>query len=712
MLRKAFILMMVLVLACSVCLGEAAESASDTSVEESSGGITADIFLNPSVDFSGEGEPEVASFDFWQGHIGNIAFALPGMPATCIREGSMEECWNDSMVAWGHCAHDHMEYEFRTADIAPWIDSLQKAYPEDDPAMLRYEALYGYANAMIERANGQTGKPGVNPATDMMLFSYTYPDTPGRTYWAKCYLDGTQAVVLYMGECEHCEEAMNRFTKMTEEEREKRFSGEPYWLFYHGVSLTFPSKPYIYEKEGRASLTCLADDFTRIITQYINVGLTLNSDNTEEIEKCLQSDAEEMMDSIGGGTLLDGSLSGESGEWIYEFTFLLDDAQNGNYPDAFTWRGWVYYSEAGIWRLMCNDTETGRAFMDSIGEVTDATINARYRIVNITLPAEARKEDGSPASLGQFIKDLTTLLQADEDDGTFDESFVTFGDAMWCNGHWVRTVMFQAADLIALLFMSSDKEDALINEIHVIVGDSWNESALDVLASCCAEAAEGKADSALSLLRSNGGSDDGELFSWKGERYEAAQSFVDNESLPYHLMTVKALNPVPQENEPAEAESSFFADPAGTVKEFRDRWYRLNWNVYSGQFSLHHEDPMAAEDGTIHHLSTFGDSTAVMLVTESEDSSSGIVCAQVYSMSGDMQQTFLGGCMALASLTQMPDEQYYLMTMMLLEYPLWGDLKEMLPVAGWNGKQLVLDEFEYNGNYIPTAYILDLPVQE
>jgi len=212
----------------------------------------------------------------------------------------------------------------------------------------------------------------------------------------------------------------------------------------------------------------------------------------------------------------------------------------------------------------------------------------------------------------------------------------------------------------------------------------------------------------VKMLRNTEKKKNGGNFQWKGERYEAVESFVDN-SMPYHLMTIKALKPSELEHIPEEKENSnAFAEPISSIKQFRDWWYRLNWNINNGQFWLGHMEPHENEDGTVLWITAFGDTTAVALTTESVNESSGIIKANVYNMDGNMQQTFLGGLMTLAALTDMPDEQYLLMTMMLMEHPLWEDLLELNPVASWNGKQLVLADVEYNGEIVPTAYILDM----
>ena len=696
MLRRFLILLMVLIMVCSACLGEAADVEPET-------GATDVAEETP------EEDKNLASFDSWQTRIGNVVVALPGIPTACVQEGDWETYWNNSVYVWGNCVYDNMDYQLRTADIGPWIEDMVKLYPEEDPDQLRVMALINFADVQITNVNGTMNEQvGVDWDMEMTLRTYICPDTPDVTYYAMAILDGTQATALYMGDCDHLEEAYMRFRKLTEEELEARTGDNPCWLNFQGLPLTFPCEPFIIEKKGKYSLTCFAEDFTRIIVTYNNIGLTIGADSPEEMEPMMKKAVQSEIDKLDYGTILEGTVSGDESAWRYDFTFMMDNSYNEAHPEAFRWRGVLIYSANGIWLMICNDTETGRAFIDSMGEITDATIGARYRLSNSALEAAPRKKDSSPATLGQFVQDFASLLRVNEDGELLDEEFVTVGEAMLCDGKWMRTVMCQAADVLALLFVSSDEEDAVVNEIHVVVSDDYDEAVFDILASCCIEAAEGKTDTVVKLLRNVEKRKNGGNFRWKGERYEAIESFVDN-SMPYHLMTITALNPAELEHIPEEKENpEVFAEPVCSVKQFRDRWYRLNWNINNGQFTLYHLDPQDAGEGTMAWISYFGDSTTVGLSTESADVSSGIVKAKVYNMNGDMQQTFLGGLMTLAALTQMPDEQYYLMTMMLMEHPLWEDLLELYPVASWNGKQLVLAEGEYNGEFVPTAYILDM----
>ena len=101
-----------------------------------------------------------------------------------------------------------------------------------------------------------------------------------------------------------------------------------------------------------------------------------------------------------------------------------------------------------------------------------------------------------------------------------------------------------------------------------------------------------------------------------------------------------------------------------------------------------------------------------MLTAKTEDEDAGIVRVQVYNMNGNAPEASLGGLMALAAVTNMPDDQYMLLISMLQEKPTWQDQIDSLPVAGWGGKLMAVCEHEDDEGVIPAAYILDMPMAD
>lgn len=650
-------------------------------------------------------------FKCWHGCVGDISYSLPGMPIACVREDNWEEEWTDCIMIWGTCVYDNAEYQLRHADISAVIEGYQKAFPDKDDVWIKYNALYHFASGNIKAHDGETDTPKVDPEKQLMIFNYTYPDTPGSTYQAKCYLDGTRAVCLFMEECEHCDKAMSCLTRMTEDEQVKWVGRKPYMLNFFSIPMTFPHEPVIVEDDLSTCAICFADEYTRILAQFSHFGLTIDIDDLTEAEDCMKMLAERVMEALGGGTILEGKLSGDKTQWEYNYRFMVDNSFNTVVPEAFTWIGRIYCGESGICYLQCDDTETGQAWINSIGDTPRETFDSIIRMEGDILVAEPRKADASPATLRQFCKDFINLLKTDADDGLFFEDDSLIGDAIWSDGKWIRTFLCGYSDMFMTLSLSSDSLDAKINEIHVIVSKEQDESSFNILSSCCIQAAEGSADPALRMLKTKAAPKNNKNFTWTGKRYEASQSHPDNinDSLNY-LMSIKAHNPESLQREPGEwGMEDDYPVPAATISEFCSRWYRLNWNNYEGAFPLY-EITTVPLDGNIVHGFAFGDTTTVLLTTQTDDEDAGIIRAQVYNTKGNESETYLGGIMSLAAVTDMPDDQFILITAMLQEYPTWQDLTGLLPIAGWSGKLLTVTDIDTDGDIIPAAYILDMPL--
>ena len=690
MLRRTFILLTALMMLCSVCLGETADT------EERTLGYT-------------------SPFDCWQGRIGNIAFALPAMPTAVTHEVDVEGYWTDSIQFWGDCIFDGAEYQLRSADIAPWIEGYIKDNPEDDPRDCKYRALYSYAAMMLASYDGETSVPQVNDEEGLMTFTYTFADTPDSTYQAKCLIDGTLAVCLTMEDCDHTEEAMSRLVRMTDEEQAAWEERTPVTIDFYGIRILFPHEPLVTEQETLTSANCFADDYTRMIAQYYPIEAAI--DDPEEAKETMDMLAGHLIHAVGGGNILEGTekTSEANGYWTYDFAFLVDHVFNEYWPEDFTWLARVYFGEEGIWFFMCNNTDTGADWLAGIGDYYESSFDSLIRMDGDILNASPRAADGSPATLKQFCKELTGILQADTERGAVDPEAVMLGNAVWSDGQWVRVLQCGDPSLYyyMVLYLSSDTEDAVINELHIIAEE--NEVAKEcfpVMASCGIQAAEGSEDPAVTALREKEIQTD-DTFNWKGTRYEAELSYMTKGSHPYQLMTVKALQPASLEHEPGEWRiNQNFAVPAKTVSQFCEKWAALDNNVFGGTHQIDYKQIIPMDDMNYVHLLGFGSGTFIMLTTESEDEDTAIINARVISPAGNAPETYLGGVMTLAVITDMPAEQYVLLTMKLHEHPLWQDLCEMLPIAGWNGKLVVVCENETgeDDQTIPAAYIMDLPM--
>ena len=659
-------------------------------------------------------------FEVYRGTAGSFTFALPGLPTAVVHEFDMINLWQDGIQMWGECGNDGSEYQLRAADIQQGIEYFTGLNPKDSREKNNWRALYAFSSYYIDYQGGTAGTPVINAEDQSMIFHYTYPDAPGSTYTAKCLLDGSYAVCLLMEDCDHQERAFSELRQLTEEETEGLKNSQPYLLDFNGIPMTFPKEPTFLNVDNGSSAICFAEDYTRIIAQYVPIGLTLNMDQ-EEAADSLKMLAEKAMDIVGGGTVESGTASGDADLWKYEYTALLDSPYNTTFREEFLWIGRVYVGDSGIWYLMCNDTETGRAWLNSAGEASgkylaedlnsagETSLDLPWSYLSIELNAllaEERTDDGAPATLRQLMRGITEIQKDESFGGLFDD--VQIGDALFSNGQWVRTAVI-AYDAFALLFMSSEEETAVINEIHIIVNDEYDTEALGILSAGFAQAAEGEDYPELAAIRQGNSSRLPE--NWEGKRYRTKESHeAKGGSFDYWLLTMKAVYPETVQHIPEWTEEIAFDVPEKSVSDFRADWNRMDSNWYGGQFPLQTLDPQQADDGKFVHFFIFGDQTCIALTTDSEEENGLISKLQIYNLNDFPAQTFLGGLMALAIMTDMPEDEFIRMTLMLQEYPMWNDLLALDPVAGWKGKMLVLTGDEYNDQYVPNAYILDMTI--
>ena len=643
--------------------------------------------------------------EVFQGRVGNIGFALPGMPLV-IHEADVKDFWTDSTQLNGNCGIDGCEYQLHIADISPLIDTKNKENPDAAEGENQMAALLDYASFYIRYYDGAIEDVRSDPEQGLLTFRYSYPDSPGVSYSSKCYLANSTAVCLMAEECEHNEKALSLLKPMTQEERQAYLARTPDIIDFMGISMLFPYSPYVFtDDQGVTMAFCFAKDYTRIIAQYLPVSMDMELD-----EETMEKLAKRLAGTLGEEdiNILDGVLAGNEELRQYDFTFQ-SSLGNGEYLQE-KWDGRVYASESGIWYLLASDGEIAQQLMKSC-DLSAETPERSYSGLWVEAEAiQARERDPEPApsSLRPFLKDLRNLLESGEYHEIISADDLQLGNAFWSDGRWTRTLTIGSPELFAVLVMSSEEKNAVVNEIHIICGEEIDYRYGSYFSACCAKAAEGTAeDGTLDGFVHNAEPD--LTFAWTGKRYRADNAYVDRSDFHYYRMTVTAN--APADVRPVTGEWVFgqLTDSgAMTIQEFCDGWEQINQTLYANMFPLTAGETMQADDGQELHMLMFGDSSVITLVCN-PDGLERISGINIMNFEEFPPQTFLGGLLSLAVITRMPMDELVRMTLMLQEYPLWEDLNNMDPVAGWNGKALVLSDDEYNGQYIPIGYIVSFP---
>ena len=132
-----------------------------------------------------------------------------------------------------------------------------------------------------------------------------------------------------------------RCHKITEEEKKVLKNAQPYPTNFNGIPMTFPKEPIYLNVDNGSTAICFAEDYTRIVAQYVPIGLKLDMDQ-EEAADSLKMLAEKAMDIVGGGKVESGTASGDADLWEYEYTALLDSPYNTTFRDDLS-DGFGYY---------------------------------------------------------------------------------------------------------------------------------------------------------------------------------------------------------------------------------------------------------------------------------------------------------------------------------------------------------------------------------
>lgn len=643
--------------------------------------------------------------DVYQGRVDNIAFALPGIPWV-VHEVDFPDYWKDSTQMNGTCTVDGCEYQLHIADISPRIEVKKAENPKAADSENEMAALLDYASFYIVYYDGTVEDVQSIPEEGLLTFRYTYPDTPGATYSAKCYLTGSTAVCLMAEDCEHGNQALSRLKPMTQEERQAYLARTPDLLDFMGISMLFPCEPYVYtDDQNITTALCFAKDYTRIVARYIPVSISMEMD--EESMRLLAGRAAGLLGEEDAA-IQNGVLSGNEELWQYDFSFQTSLGHGDICPEQ--WDGRVFAGENGIWYLLASDGDIARELMKSCdlsADVPERSYSGLW-VKAEAVQAKERDPEPAPSTLRQFARDLVSLLNNGEYSDIISSEDLQIGNALWVDGQWTRTLAIGSSELFAVLIMSSEEKNASINEIHIICGENIDYRYGSWFSACCAKAAEGKAkDTVLDQYVDKAEPD--LSFTWTGKRYHANNAYVDRSEFHYYLMTVTAN--VPAESHPVTGDwvrGALADSDVMTVQEFCDGWEQINQTLSANMFPLTVGETLTAEDGQELHILSYGDSSEIMLVCN-PDGLEQISSIVVLNFEEFPPQTYLGGVFSLAVITRMPMDELVRMTMLLQEHPLWEDLYVMDPVVGWNGKALLLTDDVYDDQYLPLAYIVSFP---
>lgn len=304
--------------------------------------------------------------DLFRGRVGRVLFSLPPMPQR-IADQDYPGLWKNSVQLFGN-SMDGAEFQLRTADIGEWIEGYQKEWPDAEPMDWRVQALLGYALFMIRTYQGEYANVTAREEEGLVLveYSYTYPDSPGVEYRGKAILDGTLAVSLNGEVSPQMNQVFEQLKGLSVKEAEKLPPPTPKNWALGSLSAVFPDKVYESETNGSVITTCYGADFSLLVIQAFPLGVRLPELTGKALEDELVRLAEKvMLPNIQSETVYAPIVS-----LPVEDTMMLafESVNTVPYGEEYGQRflGRLYLGARGVYYVWAADTETGRAFMESL----------------------------------------------------------------------------------------------------------------------------------------------------------------------------------------------------------------------------------------------------------------------------------------------------------------------------------------------------------
>lgn len=312
--------------------------------------------------------------DIYSGVVGRIAFSLPNM-SIMLRDSDNEEVWTNSIQLAGHTLSGE-EFQFRTADISPWIEGFRQRMPGKTEQECRTLALFNFAGFFIKTGDGEMTNLVAyhEDGAEIVTYDYSYPDAPGVAYQGKAILWQTTAVYLGGAVCDQLTQALERLT-VVDEAQAQAFLQRPQDKRTIGIlTAQFPNQATTAGDDKAQVAVCFAADFTYSGIKYENVSVQLPATEEETKRELVKIAERYTLPAYTGETVMEPVLSYPAKDMA-----LLSFKTKSTYPYGEelgqSWLCRLYIGKQGFYLVDAADTKTGAAFMDSIAIAPAATQN-------------------------------------------------------------------------------------------------------------------------------------------------------------------------------------------------------------------------------------------------------------------------------------------------------------------------------------------------
>ena len=619
---------------------------------------------------------------FYTGVSGNVAFALPGTPEM-LSEADMQGHFSDSRQLVGACMEDEAEYQLRSGDIAGFIEGMREELAVQMPGatedVIRVNALMSYCFMIPGTYGAQVleANPHGSKETGWLWIDYTfvYPDTPDVTYYGKAMLAGTRATGIVMAECPHTQDVLDRLRFLTDEElaAEQAAMERETACSVHGLEMTFPREPVAYAIDGAELTGAFCADWSSLTVQYQPVSAAVDPED-EALQETLTGIARQRMLVPYGTEQVNDPVMTFPAKGIAQLDFTtVNESSLGPYGQPMRCR--LCIGGGGLWYIYAADTDTGRAFLDSM----------HFEDGEETRPAKTFPE---------FRDNLGALLP---------EGALVWADAICSDGEWVRAGVSLTADLGGVLvYADSSAEDAAVREVRILQMDGMNADTLALAELCVAALGGGavtlEAPAPEEAVQTAGG-------------VQVSVQHLDPEDSELVYDRVRLVpEEVPEKREeipwPGEVDVREFEN-GPTAAEFDERLARIRPLLLPDSIPV--EFVMAGgEPDAPFRAYRFGNS-AILLYLDGTEEDARINLAVITDFAQNPPEVLGATMLTFAVLADADEADCRAVSYILLETPMWDQLADRWPLLCRGGLCASLQEGGTGDDWQPMGFVAGTP---
>ncbi len=634
----------------------------------------------------------------------HVAFALPGAP-TVVADADAPNMFTGSRQLAGYCVEDGVEFQLRSADIAPWIEDIREdvmaEIPDATEDIVRVNALFAYAMMMPGQMGAELQSAAPHGFTDRdwlwLEGTFTYPDTPGAVYHLKAMLTGTHATTLVIGPCDHAQKVLDALRFVDDEELAEiraELEAETTVDFF-GLSVTFPREPTVAETDSFTIAGAFTADWAKVQAEWFPVTLAIDAPEEEQLETMLAV-GQKAIKPYDTDQINDPVLSHPAPDMLQLDFWATDATIFDELGPKILVR--VYAGARGVWYVTADDGDSGRRFLEAMHLTDPESVEAvAGEPAGSALPAEAAVE---PAATLPELKANLAILAPDL-------------NLAWCTptcsgGEWV-TVGFPVDALIGgvRVSLASSSEEAAIREVRVVAYDGLDAEGLR-LASLCALAMSGEPVSVAKPTAEEVVTEAGTL------RIAAQHLSPEGSALVYDrvVLTPETVPPLLEEITFPEGESLYEMKNGPTMAEIDVRLARLREAFLPDDYTLMDIGSYTASDDP-RHAYVIHDAILVMLYLDGEGEDARVNLIAVMALDGDAPGVLATTMLFYAAVCDLSDLDCMARSYLLIETPFWDQLADLWPLmAQGDACAFLMEDGESEEDWMPMGFVGGTPAAE